>query len=159
MARVLQAMACALVMTTASASAASAQQIRSPRSGEEIVVKQTTSGVELRGKMVELSSKSLSMLVDGRRVDVPIDRVLRVDATRDSLVNGALIGAAVLGGLCALNCGQGLDSLDDLPKAVLANAGWGALAGALIDWRMKGRTPIYIKPSTSGSSLQVKLRF
>ena len=69
-----------------------------------------------------------------------MDRALRVERdARLPVVNGAVIGAAVLGGLCALNCGQGLDSTHDLPMVVLANAGWGALFGALIDLKI-GRT-------------------
>jgi hypothetical protein len=159
MTHVHRTVACALVLLSAFATAAFAQQTKTPRKGEEIVVKQTTSGVELRGKLVELSDESVSLLVEGSRIDLPLERVLRVDATRDSIVNGAVIGAAVLGGMCALACGQGLDSAGELPKAVLANAGWGALAGAIIDWRRKGRVPIYIKPARSGSSLQVRLTF
>jgi opacity protein-like surface antigen len=143
----------------ASASGAAAQQVRAPRAGEEVLVKQNTSGEELRGRFVELSPDSLSILVKGRRVDLPIDTVLRVDATHDSLVNGAAIGAAVLGGLCLLNCGQGLRSLDDLPQAALASAGWGALFGALFDAAHKSRTPVYVKAGPSGSALQVSIRF
>ena len=152
--------ALALALLTGWAAMADAgQQLRTPRTGEEVIVRQATSGEELRGRFVELSAESLSILVKGRRVDLPLDAVLRVDATHDSLVNGAAIGAAVLGGLCLLNCGQGLRSLDDLPKAALASAGWGALFGALFDAAHKGRTPIYIKTGASGASLQVKLRF
>ena len=158
MVRMSRSIACAVVMMMAFASAASAQPLKTPRKGEEVVVKQTTSGVELRGKLVELSAESVSMLVDGSRIDLPLERVLRVDATHDSIVNGAVIGGALLAGLCALNCGQGLDSTGDLPKAIAGSAMWGALAGGIIDWRRKGRVPIYIKPATSGSSLQVKLR-
>ena len=160
MSRVARTVVCALVMVTMYASAAAAQPLKPPRPGDEVIVKQATSGVELRGKLLDLSAGSLSMLIEGRRIELPMAQVLRIDTTRDPLANGALIGAAVLGGLCALNCGQGLSSMDDLPKAVLANAGWGALFGALIDWRIKGRTPIYIKPGgTSGAALQVRLRF
>jgi hypothetical protein len=69
-------------------------------------------------------------------------------------------GAAILAGLCALNCGQGLDGDDSLPLVVLANAGWGALFGALIDWRIEGRTPIYIRPAgRMGATLEVRIRF
>ena len=39
----------------------------------------------------------------------------------DSLVNGALIGAAVVGVWCAIVCGQGLDSHGQLPLAVVVN--------------------------------------
>ena len=139
--------------------AASAQSPKAPKAGERIVVKQTTSGEELRGRLIELSPDTLSLLVKGRRVDVPRDSVLRIDATGDSLVNGTVIGAAILGGLCALTCGQGLDSTDDLPAAVLASAGWGALFGALIDLTREGRRPIYIKAGPSGAAMQMRLRF
>ena len=42
---------------------------------------------------MELSKTTLAMLVDGQRVDVPIDNVLRIDARTDSVKNGAIIGA------------------------------------------------------------------
>jgi hypothetical protein len=93
-------------------------------------------------------------------MDVRLDRVQRIDATRDSLANGAAIGAVGLGLWCAAICGQGLESGDRLPMAVAINAGLGALIGAGIDAAHKGRTPIYIKPAgTGGSALQVKIRF
>jgi len=149
----------ALLALLMSAGTAAGQAARAPRSGEAVVVKQTTSGEELRGRFVALSPETLSILVKGRRVDLPIETVLRVDATHDSVVNGAAIGAAVLGGLCLLNCGQGLNSLDDLPKAALASAGWGALFGALVDARIRGRTPVYVKAGPSGSALQIAIRF
>jgi hypothetical protein len=159
MTRIRSTLAVALLTLTAFGGAASAQALKPPREGERILVKQTASGEELRGRLIALSPETLSLLVKGHRVDVPMDRVLRIDATRDSVANGAAIGAALLAGLCALNCGQGLDSGDQLPVAVLVNAGWGALFGALIDLKIEGRTPIYIKPSKSGAALQVKIRF
>jgi len=159
MARIRRTVALALLMLTALAAAASAQTLKPARTGERILVTQTVSGDELRGRLIELSPDTLSLLVNGRRVDLPMDRVLRVDATRDSVVNGAVIGAVIIGGLCALNCGQGLNSSDDLPMAVLANAAFGALFGALIDLKIEGRAPIYLKASKSGSALQVRLRF
>ena len=159
MARIRRTVALVLLMLTALAAAASAQTLKPARRGERILVTQTVSGDELRGRLIELSPDTLSLLVNGQRVDLPMDRVLRIDATRDSVVNGAVIGATLLGGLCALNCGQGLNSSDDLPMAVLANAAWGALLGALIDLKIEGRAPIYVKATPSGSALQVRLRF
>jgi hypothetical protein len=159
MTRIRRSVALALLMLTAFGSAAAAQTLKPARKGDRILVKQTVSGEELRGRLIELSPETLSLLVKGERVDLPMENVLRVDATRDSVVNGAVIGAAILGGLCALNCGQGLDRMSDLPKAVLANAGWGALFGALIDLKIEGRAPIYIKTGASGSALQVQFRF
>lgn len=155
-----QTVAIALVASLASAGTVTAgQTARAPRSGEEVIVKRTTSGEELRGRFVELSPDSLSLLVKGRRMDLPLDTVLRVDATHDSVANGALIGAAVLGGMCLLNCLQGLNSTGELPKAVLGSAAWGALFGALFDAAHKSRTPVYVKAGPSGSALQVRLRF
>src|SRR4029450_3523613 len=139
--------ALSLIALTAFAASASAQQMKTAKKGEHIVVKQTTTGVELRGRLIELSPDTLSLLVKDRRVDVPLDNVLRIDGTHDSVLNGAAIGAAILGGMCAINCGQGLDSRDDLPKAILASAGWGALFGAIVDARREGRHAIYIKPA------------
>src|SRR4051812_24418638 len=132
MARILRTVALALLMLTAFGAAASAQTVKPARKGDRIVVKQTGAGEELRGRLIALSPETLSLMVKGQRVDLPMDRVLRVDATRDSIVNGAAIGAAILGGLCVLNCGQGLTSSDGLPTAVFANAAWGALIGGLI---------------------------
>src|SRR3954469_18318532 len=107
MARILPAVALALLMLTAFGAAASAQTVKPARKGDRIVVKQTVSGEELRGRLIALSPETLSLLVKGQRVDLPMDRVLRIDATRDSVVNGAAIGAALFSGLCALTCGQG----------------------------------------------------
>jgi hypothetical protein len=139
---------------------AAAQQTRPPRPGEEIVVKQTSSGEEVIGRFIALSPETLSLLVNGSRVDMPIDRVLRVDATRDSVIEGALIGAAILGGYCAFICGQGVSDTGELVKAVVVNIGVGAAIGAGFDAMHKGRVPLYVKPSgKAGAALQVRLRF
>jgi len=156
--RVRRTVALALLMLMVAA-AVSAQTLKPARKGERILVTQTTSGDELRGRLIELSPDTLSLLVKGQRVDLPMDRVVRIDATRDSVVNGAVIGAVIIGGLCALNCGQGLDSIDSLPMVVITNAAWGALFGALVDLKIEGRAPIYVKASKGGSVLQVRLRF
>jgi hypothetical protein len=55
------------------------------------------------------------------------------DRDKDSLKNGAIIGAIVMASWCLLVCGQGLDSAGQLPLAVAAGAGVGALMGAGID--------------------------
>lgn len=115
--------------------------------GEEVIVTQSTSGQEIRGHIVELSSTTLSMLVAGRRVEVPIEAVLRIDARNDSVKNGAAIGAATMGGLAALGCFSALGSSGLCVSSVLLYTGLGALAGAGIDALHKGRTTIYSKPS------------
>ena len=59
---------------------------------------QSVSGEELQGYLLELSPTTLAMLVNGKRVEMPIDSVLRIDGRRDSVKNGAAIGAAILQG-------------------------------------------------------------
>jgi hypothetical protein len=74
-----------------------------PAPGKEVVVTQSTSGTEVRGRIVELSPATLAMLVDGKRVDMPMNTVLRIDAPTDSVKDGAFIGAGVFLGLIALS--------------------------------------------------------
>jgi hypothetical protein len=152
----------AALLAVFTSSGAAAQRVAGStlRAGEEIIVMQSSSGEELRGRLVELSPTTLALLVNGRRVEVPMDTVLRIDGTHDSVRNGAIIGAAFFGGMCALACGQGLNNIDELPRAVLINTAYGALIGASLDAMHKGRSPIYIKTAgKSGSALQVRLRF
>src|SRR5260221_7866058 len=101
-------LALTLALLAASAAPAAAQPPRhgTTRAGEEIIVEQSASGEELRGRLVELSPTSLTILVDGRRVDVPIDNVLRIDTMHDSVKNGAIIGASVFAGLAAIACAE-----------------------------------------------------
>jgi hypothetical protein len=150
----------ALLVLFASAAVVSAgEQTGAAKAGEEVIVTQSSSGQELRGRMLELSPTSLAMLVNGQRVDVPIDNVLRIDVRNDSLKNGAIIGGAVMGTLTALTCLPFAESAGQCATALVFNTGFGVLLGAGIDALHKGRTPIYIKAGKSESSLQVKIRF
>ena len=64
----------------------------------------------------------------------PPQTTVRVhDRDKDSLKNGAIIGAIVMAAWCLTICGQGLDRSGQLPLAVAAGAGMGALIGAGID--------------------------
>src|SRR4051812_13822574 len=145
----------ALAMTPAPAFAG---QNRPTTAGEEVIVVQAGSGQELRGHLVELSSTTLAMLVQGQRVEVPIDDVLRIDGRKDSLKNGTLIGLGVFGGLSPLSCAE-VSSAGWCAYMVGANAAVGAAIGAGIDALHKGRSPIYIKAGKSGSALELKIRF
>jgi hypothetical protein len=130
-----------LVLALLLPAAARAQQPQ-----EEVIVTQSASGAELRGRLVELSRTSLGILVNGSRVDVPIDNVLRIEARTDSVKNGAVIGASVLGGLSLLACAGHRDAAFCLWSGAV-NTAFGALAGAGIDALHKGRTTIYSKPA------------
>jgi hypothetical protein len=113
---------------------------------EEVIVTQSTSGQELRGFLVELSPTTLAMLVDGKRVEVPLDRVLRIEGRNDSVKDGAAYGALIAGGLTGLACAQAIGDRYCV-TAVLFYTGIGALTGAGIDALHKGRTTIYSKPA------------
>ena len=123
-----------------------------PSPGEEVIVTQSTSGVELRGRIVELSKTDLAILVNGTRVDVPIDNVLRIDARTDSVKNGLLIGGGVFFGLAVVTCATGFaDQPEHCATGIIFNTLFGVLAGAGIDALHKGRTTIYSKPPSTMS--------
>ena len=127
---------------------------------KQVWVTQSDSGEVLQGRILDLSQHSLSMLLpDNRRVDVPLDRVLRIEARGDSLKNGAAIGAAVMGGLTALACGSSVGTRYCLGY-VATNIGFGALLGVGVDALNGGRSTLYSKkPQAPGTSVQLKLRF
>jgi hypothetical protein len=120
-----------------------------PSPGEEVIVTQSTSGVELRGRIVELSKTNLAILVNGTRVDVQIDNVLRIDARTDSVKNGALIGGGVFFGMAALSCALYYDDAGQCAGGIALNTLFGTLAGAGIDALIRGRTTIYSKPAST----------
>jgi hypothetical protein len=49
-------------------------------------------GQQFDGTIRVLAPAGLNLLVDGKTVDIPYDRIVRVDRPNDSLANGALIG-------------------------------------------------------------------
>ena len=140
----------ALVLALLLPAAAHAQggPARSPKAGEEVIVTQSTSGEELRGRIVELSKTTLAMLVNGQRVDIPIDSVLRIDARTDSVKNGALIGGGIMLVSGVITCAAGfVPDSGRCAGPIVFNTLFGALAGMGIDALHKGRTTIYSKPS------------
>jgi len=142
------------------------QGVAPQRPAEEVIVIQSGSGEEFRGRLVELSPTTLGLLVNGKRVDLPLENVLRIDGRHDSLKNGAVIGAAVMAGLSVFGCAQGFSNNAQCATGLIVNTGIGALLGVGIDALRKGRTTIYSKPaavavapSGRGARVQVKLRF
>jgi hypothetical protein len=112
-----------------------------------------STGEVLRGVVLENTDGRLSLRIGKRRVDVPVEDVRRLDLeVRDSLTDGAVIGAATLGLLCALVCGQGLDSSGDLSQAVMTNAVVGAAIGAFLDSRMNARQVVYERSRSASQS-------
>ena len=139
-----------------------------PVQPEEVIVTQSASGEQLRGYLVQLSPTTLAIRVDGKRVEVPIENVLRIDGQNDSVKDGAAYGAAIAGGLTALGCAQGLGFGGVCVTATIFYVGIGALMGAGVDAMHKGRTTIYSKPAPvslaiapapKGARAQVRIRW
>jgi len=124
-----------------------ARQAPPAHPSEEVIVTQSASGEQLRGYLVQLSPTTLAILVDGKRVEVPIENVLRIDGQNDSVKDGAAYGAAIAGGLSALGCTQALGAGGVCVTATIFYVGIGALMGAGVDALHKGRTTIYSKPA------------
>lgn len=126
------------------------------------VIVHRDNGEEIRGRLVRLDAETLSVLVDGRRLDLPASSVLQLDSGSDSIRNGALIGAIFGGAVCALVCGQGLDDSSMLPVGIAINAVfWGGI-GAGIDALVPGRTTIYRRPAPPAqarAAIAYRLRF
>ena len=132
------------------------------KGGEEVVITQSASGEELRGRLVELSPTTMAMLVDGRRVDVPIENVLRIDVRGDSVKDGAIIGGAIMGVLGGLSCAAFAGESGSgayCATALVFDVGLGALVGAGVDALHKGRTPIYVKATKSEKAIGFTVRF
>ena len=104
------------------------------------------SPAELVGPLLRFGPEALTILLSGAPREISLADVVRVDVAGDSLKNGAIIGAVILGGWCAVVCGQGLSSAAQLPLAVMVNAGVGALIGSRIDAGHAGQTTIYQRP-------------
>ena len=143
------------------------------KTGDRIVVTDDT-GRRTGGRLGELTSASLQLLVpkteaDGRQVFVPARRLLETEVRRvqlerrDSLLNGTLIGLAPGAALAVLagvgvgsDCGWGRDYCargpNELFFEVLAFAGGiGAATGALIDWARYERATVYDRQATRTS--------
>jgi len=116
---------------------------------KDVWVTQSDSGDIVRGRIVELSGESLSILTpDNRRVDLPMARILRIEAQGDSLKNGAIIGAAVLGGLSFAAC-QGASGGGQCATVLLFNTAFGGLMGAGLDALNGGRSTLYSRPAAT----------
>jgi hypothetical protein len=131
---------------------------------KQVWVTQSSSGEVVHGRIVDLSPESLTILTaDNRRVDMPLDRVLRIEARGDSLKNGAVIGALVLGTVVALTCAEVSDSGGGCITAVALDAGMGALIGAGLDALNGGRSTLYARPASApaghAASVKFKLKF
>jgi hypothetical protein len=138
--------ACALIL--AAAASASAQQPVYVTGRDAKVV---------RGTLMDLGPETLSLLVDGQRIDMPLASVTRIEAPGDRVRNGAIIGAIIMSALCAASCAEGVDSGGEVAGLVVLNVFLGAALGAGIDAMHQGRTVIFERgaaaaPAAAGRS-------
>lgn len=134
---------------------------------KQVWVTQADSGDLIRGRMLRLSGDTLALLTsDNRRVELPLDRVLRIEVHGDSLKNGATIGAVIMGALTTLGCAVQSGRAGQCATAVVLNSALGGAIGAGIDAANGGRTTIYSKPAPSPEAppglragVQFKLKF
>ena len=116
---------------------------RAVAQGTRIFVTLTAGRPPVEGSLLTLSPDSVALLVDATAETLPLDQVKRIQREGDRSVDGAVIGALLVGARCARICGQGLNSGDQVAGAVLVNAALGALVGWWIDLSHVGRTQIY----------------
>lgn len=133
---------------------------------ESAVVAVAVDGVAepIRGILRDVSGAGVTIDSDGVLRHLEMVTVRRIDRKGDSLVNGTLIGAAVLGGWCAVVCGQGSRKPLSYAAVVLGNAAIGAAFGAVIDLGRTGQTTVYRRPldvraARSGAAMHVTFRF
>jgi hypothetical protein len=124
------------------------------RTGETIRVT-TSGGTQLKGSVVSSSSTSVTLNTAADMVTVPLIEVRRIEV-RDSLTNGALIGALIGGGISAWagitldrDCDGPCGNWGAITRFVAVGAGAGALAGMGIDALI--RREITRSPPTSRS--------
>ncbi len=101
-------------------------------------------GEIVSGRLLDATSRSLTLLVDRQPVTVSFDRVQRVQRSGDSVRNGARIGALAFGLWCAYICRHTVRGI--WPYAVVTNSLVGAALGAGIDAGIPGRSTIFIAP-------------
>jgi hypothetical protein len=129
----------------------------------------SAAGSEVQGQLLQLGPNTLTLIEQGSSRDIPLSDVSRIDVRGDSIKNGAIIGAVVLGAWCALICPQGLDGYNNsqLPYILGVNTVLGAFVGAGIDAMHVGRTTIYQaggvtsgpRPAGVKASLSKRFRF
>jgi hypothetical protein len=118
----------------------------------------TTSGVETEGRVAGTpTATSLELNVGGVPRTLRLDEIRRIEG-RDSIKNGAIVGAVVGGAAMALLAAWAIDLSDegqgvareDIVRAITMSsvaAAGGALAGAGIDRAIDGRRLLYVAPA------------
>jgi len=113
-------------------------------SGEDVTLEIDGERVPLRGRLLSIAGDVVAIDTGGTIRSVDFSGVTRVDRHGDSVVNGALIGAVLLGGMCRWTCLEmKLRSQAHYVGNVVAATVVGGLMGAAIDRKHVGTTTIY----------------
>lgn len=86
----------------------------------------------VRGRLLDLTPETIALLVDGKRVEIPMNTVVAVHVGGDSVGNGAAIGGGVAGFFAALLCAGVSCGAEAIP-GIAFYVGIGALVGAGVD--------------------------
>lgn len=116
-------------------------------------------GREVTGKITDLSTSTLALMVKGveRRFDER-EIALVQQRQRDPEWNGAAIGAGILGGLMAvLILPECEASSGDCTVAVLCFTGVGAGIGTAVDATVQGKSTIFLRPGGGARANAVSL--
>jgi hypothetical protein len=136
--------------------------------GDTVLVTEAN-GRKTRARLGELTQSSLEILVrktgpDGRETFVPQSRLAERDVRQiqidrgDSVLNGTLIGLAVVGGPWLLACNPATDwcyyndGANLYRMIALITSGIGAGVGALVDAGIRERVLVYYQTPARGSS-------
>lgn len=127
--------------------------------GDNILVTDA-SGKTTKGRLVDLSSASMGLVVGGTRRNLFQTDVREIRQwRRDSLKNGALIGTAVGGGIAtlALASSGGCDCPETAIAAVALAAGMGVGIGVGLDALIPTKQLIFFNPNrSSAGKFQIK---
>ncbi len=113
----------------------------------------TTDGSEREGVISDITPTTIDVRGEASTNRLDVTDVRRI-ARRDSLKNGAIIGASVMGGLWirAIQCCElGQRGAGMKIGALAFDLAAGAGIGALVDRAIKGRQTVYERPSASAS--------
>lgn len=113
-------------------------------SGEDVTIEIDGERTPLRGRLLSVADDVVAFDMGGTIRSVEFGRVARVDRHGDSVVDGALIGAVVLGGMCRWTCLEmKLRSQANYVAGVIGATVMGGMMGAAIDRKHVGTTTIY----------------
>jgi hypothetical protein len=116
---------------------------RAVRDGRTVMVEVDAPGDSVIGRLRAVDADAIEIALGSGVRRVSLSDIARIYREGDSVANGAATGAAVMGGWCAIICGQGTSGGGDYVRVVVVNALTGAGIGALLDLATEGTTTLY----------------